>query len=157
MINFTLDCLDLMSLWSWPNGIHSEDLQGRTVKLMSGDTLNRPSEVWRHAVLAYYIFIEFPPCSFPQSLCLSPFPSCLRMTISFNQSFRVKAITKMLSVVIVGGGIAGFSAAIGLRLSGHAVTLLEKDEEFKEVRSSKIGQCHPAADFSVREGFHASN
>lgn len=42
----------------------------------------------------------------------------------------------MLEVVIIGGGIAGFSAAIGLRLSGHAVTLLEKEEEFKEASTS---------------------
>jgi len=42
----------------------------------------------------------------------------------------------MLNVVIIGGGRAGFSAAIRLRLSGHAVTLLEKEEEFKEVSVS---------------------
>lgn len=42
----------------------------------------------------------------------------------------------MLEVVIIGGGIAGFSAAIGLRLSGHTVTLLEKEEEFKEASTS---------------------
>lgn len=39
----------------------------------------------------------------------------------------------MLKVVIIGGGLAGFSAAIAMALSGHAVTLLEAQEELKEV------------------------
>lgn len=38
----------------------------------------------------------------------------------------------MLSVVIVGGGLGGFSTAIGLALSGHRVTLLESQKQFSE-------------------------
>ena len=40
---------------------------------------------------------------------------------------------KNLRVLIVGGGIGGFSAAIALAKDGHQVTLLEAASEFAEV------------------------
>lgn len=40
---------------------------------------------------------------------------------------------KGLRVVIVGGGIGGFAAAIALAKDGHDITLLEGAAEFTEV------------------------
>jgi len=39
----------------------------------------------------------------------------------------------MLEVLVIGGGLAGLSSAIGLARSGHRVTLLEAQHEFSEV------------------------
>lgn len=63
----------------------------------------------------------------------------------------------MLNVVIIGGGITGFSTAIGLKLSGHAVTLLEKEEGFKELSSSNPWAVSASSRQFVRKGFIASN
>lgn len=43
----------------------------------------------------------------------------------------------MLTIIIVGGGLAGLSAAIGLARSGHRVILFEGRETFTEVSNVK--------------------
>ncbi|KAF3940847.1 hypothetical protein ABW19_dt0206316 [Dactylella cylindrospora] len=45
-------------------------------------------------------------------------------------NFKAK---RALKVVVVGGGVAGLAAALGLRLAGHSVTILESVSEIKEV------------------------
>lgn len=42
-------------------------------------------------------------------------------------------MTKPLDIIIVGGGIAGLSAAIAIRLAGHNVTVLESAEKIEEI------------------------
>lgn len=41
-----------------------------------------------------------------------------------------------LRVVVVGAGIGGLTAAIGLRLDGHEVVVLEQAAEFGEVSNN---------------------
>ena len=57
------------------------------------------------------------------AFCLLLTLSCLQPALFFSSKI-VKV--KMLDVVIVGGGIAGFAAAIALRRAGHAVRVYER-------------------------------
>lgn len=50
---------------------------------------------------------------------------------------------RMISAIVIGGGLGGLSAAIGLALNGHQVTLLEAQPEFSEV--SRTGADRPSA------------
>ena len=43
----------------------------------------------------------------------------------------------MLTIIVVGGGLGGLSAAIGLARSGHRVTLFEGRDNFTEVSNVK--------------------
>lgn len=48
-----------------------------------------------------------------------------------------------LNVVIVGAGIGGLTAAIGLRQDGHQVVVLDQAAQFGEVCSQyRLGDCY---------------
>ena len=53
---------------------------------------------------------------------------------------------KDLKLVIVGGGIGGFAAAIALAKDGHQITLLEAAPEFAEACSPYAALTVHAAD-----------
>lgn len=42
-----------------------------------------------------------------------------------------------LDIIIVGAGLGGLAAAIGISKAGHRVTILEQAEQLGEVRLSK--------------------
>lgn len=45
-------------------------------------------------------------------------------------------------VLVIGAGLAGLAAAIGIRRTGHQVTILERMPELREVRK---GRCRSLA------------
>lgn len=54
-------------------------------------------------------------------------------SVDKQQQNHIPAMTKPLEIVIVGGGIAGLSAAIAIGLAGHNVTVLEAAEKIEEI------------------------
>lgn len=109
---------------------------------MSGDIPKWALEGSRRPILANYLSKDCSSChSLPTQTRCEPqtIDSCPQVVSLLKFSLLQH---KMLEVVVIGGGIAGFSAAIALRLSGHTVTLLEKEEEFKEASTSILLDSH---------------
>lgn len=55
-------------------------------------------------------------------------------------------------VLIIGAGLGGLAAAIGIKKAGRDVTVLEKMPELREVRTSFAPLWNPSAKQNLRSG-----
>jgi salicylate hydroxylase len=68
-----------------------------------------------------------------KAISLSEYPLRIMDTLNDTFDFSSRRAAKPLKAIIVGAGIAGLTLGIGLKRTGHDVTILEQVHEIAEV------------------------